>query len=257
VQAAQKFMTTRVLATRQGTIALGLVAAAFAGLLLLAYLNRYRDSVSSESAPVTVLVAKRLIEQGTSGAEIAANRLFEVRELASEHVKVGALTDSASLKNTVTVQDIYPGQQLLASDLTPLGLALGTQLVKEQRAISIPADTTHGLIGYVQPGDRVDIYGGFSTTVGGVEQSITKLLMQDMLVLGAVGGGGGGIGQGGGGGTLVLRVTPRQAAELAFATDNGNLWVSLRPRTGAPVERPNLITKEKLLFGTRPISVGP
>jgi Flp pilus assembly protein CpaB len=252
VSAAQKFMTTRVLASRQGTIALGLVAAAFAGLLLLAYLNRYRDSVSSESAPVTVLVAKRLIEQGTSGAEIASSRLFEVRELASEHVKVGAITDAASLKNAVTIQDIYPGQQLLMSDLTALGYALGTQLVKGQRAISVPIDTTHGLIGHVQPADRVDVYGGF--TVG--EDAVTKLLMQDVLVLSAGAPTGGGI-SGGGGGTLVLRVTARQAGELAFATDNGKVWVVLRPRTGAPLERPRLITKKKLLFGARPISVGP
>jgi Flp pilus assembly protein CpaB len=258
LQVAQRFVTTKVLATRQGTVLLGLGAAVVAGLLLLVYLNQYRDSVSSGTAPVGVLVAKRVIEQGTSGAEIASSRLFEIREVSTEHVKPGALTDASGLRFSVVVQDIFPGQQLTAADFTPLGAALGTQLVKNQRAISLPIDSTHGLIGQIQAGDRVDAYGGFSTNIAGSDQPVLKLLMQDVLVLSVTGVGAGGVGQQqGSGSTVVLRVNARQAAELAFTNDNGKLWLVLRPRTGAPVAKPRLITKEKLLFGARPLSVGP
>ncbi len=258
LEAAQKFVSTRVLATRQGTILLGLAAAVLAGLLLLAYLNQYRNSVSTDTAPVTVLVAKRLIEQGTSGAEIASSRLFEVREISTEHVKIGALTDAASLRSSVALQDIYPGQQMTLADFTPVGAALGTQLVDDQRAVSLPADATHGLIGQIQAGDRVDVYGGFTTTVGGVEKPLVKLLMQNVLVLSLGATAEGGIGQQStGGSNVVVRVDSRQAGELAFANDNGKLWLVLRPRTGAPTEKPRLVTVDNLLFGPRPLSVGP
>jgi Flp pilus assembly protein CpaB len=258
LQAAQKFVSTRVLATRQGTILLGLGAAALAGILLLAYLNQYRSSVTTDTAPVTVLVAKRLIEQGTSGAEIASSRLFEVREISTEHVKVGALTDAGSLRASVALQDIYPGQQMTVADFTPLGAALGTQLVKDQRAISLPIDTTHGLIGQIQAGDRVDVYGGFTANVGGSDKPVVKLLMQDVLVLSLGAGAEGGIGQqSAGGSNVIVRVNSRQAGELAFANDNGKLWLVLRPRTGAPAQQPRLVTVDNLLFGSRPLSIGP
>jgi Flp pilus assembly protein CpaB len=254
----QRFMTTRVLATRQGTILLGLATAALAGILLLAYLNQYRESVSTDTAPVTVLVAKRFIEQGTSGAQIRDSRLYEVRELQTEYVKTGALTDAGSLHNTVTAVDINPGEQLTTTHLVAVGAALGTQLVKEQRAISLPIDTTHGLIGQVQVGDRVDVYVGFTANVGGEDKPVTKLLMQDVLVLSAGAAPTGGVGaQNTGGSNVILRVDARQAGELAFAQDNGKIWLVLRPRTGAGPERPRLVTTDNLLFGQRRLSVGP
>jgi Flp pilus assembly protein CpaB len=253
----QKFVTTRVLATRQGTILVGLATAALAGILLLAYLNQYRESVATDNAPVTVLVAKRFIEQGTSGAQIRDSRLYEVRELQTEYVRAGALTDAGSLHNTVTAFDVNPGEQLTSAHFAAVGAALGTQLVKDQRAISLPIDTTHGLIGQVQVGDRVDVYVGFTADVAGEDKPVTKLLMQDVLVLNVGSAVSGGVGQQNAGSNVVLRVNARQAGELAFAQDNGKIWLVLRPRTGSGPEKPRLITTDNLLFGPRPLSVGP
>ena len=53
-------------------------------------------------------------------------------------------------------------------------------------------------------------------------------------------------------GTIVLRATGDQAPLLAYAADNGKIWLVLRPATGAKPVRPGLITAERLL-GARPV----
>ena len=60
-------LAQKLLSTRGGTVALGGVAALMAGFVLLLYLNQYRSSVNANSEPVTVLVAKTLIEKGMPG----------------------------------------------------------------------------------------------------------------------------------------------------------------------------------------------
>jgi Flp pilus assembly protein CpaB len=54
---------------------------------------------------------------------------------------------------------------------------------------------------------------------------------------------------------VVLRTTPQQAADLAFASDNGKLWLVLRPRTGAKPTTATLVTPETLLLGVNPVMV--
>ena len=49
MEAAQKLISTR-----RGTIVLSVIAALIAGGLILVYVNRYRDSVKAQGAPVTV-----------------------------------------------------------------------------------------------------------------------------------------------------------------------------------------------------------
>ena len=55
-------LAQKLLSTRGGTVALGGAAALMAAFLLLLYLNQYRSSVTADSEPVTVLVARTLIE---------------------------------------------------------------------------------------------------------------------------------------------------------------------------------------------------
>ena len=64
----------KLLSTRGGTIALSAMAAVLAGVILLAYLHRYRESVNEASTEVTVLTANGLIKKGTSGDIIAGEK---------------------------------------------------------------------------------------------------------------------------------------------------------------------------------------
>lgn len=258
IEAVQKFVSTKFLATRRGTIVLGMAAAGLAAIVLLVYLNQYRDSVGAGGAPVSVLVARNLIEVGTPGDAVAVQGRVELAPTPKDNVKLGALVDPAALKGTVAISDVYPGQQLTAADFQAVGISgVGAQLQKRQRAIAVPVDAAHGLVGRLFAGDRVDIYAGFEVRALGANRPALKLLMQDVLVLEAPGGAGGtGVTGGTSQSNVLVRVDSGQAAKLAFASDNGKLWFVLRPRTGAKPVKPSLVTAETVLFGTRPIAVG-
>jgi len=255
----------KLLSTRGGTIALGGFAAVLAAVVLVVYLNRYRDNVNSSDAPVSVLVAKSLIPTGTSGSVIAEKDLFETTTTPKIQVKDGAITDPSTLKGRVAVTDVYPGQQLTVADFSTDALAaLGTQIADDQRVISIPIDAAHGLIGQVQTGDHVDVMAGFNVVKvdengvpveGGQARPVIKTIMQDILVISAPGGidDSSVVRASNRGDTLELRVTNEQSAQLAFASDNGRVWFILRPRSGAPSVTPDFVTPETLILGVKPI----
>ncbi len=247
----------KLLATRGGTIAVSGLAALLAAVIFLAYLNQYRSSLNEAAQPTTVLVAKSLIEKGTSGDVIGSHELFQTTDMPKSELKEGAITDAATLRGRIAMHDVYPGQQLTAADFTATPTdSVRTKIAENERAIAIPLDAAHGLIGHIESGDRVDVLAGFNVERGDVTRPVLKAIMQDVLVLQAPAKTEAGIGAGGGQtGNVVLRMSDRQAADLAFASDNGKVWVVLRPKTGASDYRPSLVTLETVLFGVRPIRV--
>jgi Flp pilus assembly protein CpaB len=252
----------KLLSTRGGTLIVSGLAAILAAVILVAYLHRYRASVNSSSQPVTVLVAKGLIEKGTPGSVVGSQDLFQTTTAPRDEVKEGAISDPASLRSRVAVDDVYPGQQLTMADFSAQADALGNRISAEQRAITIPIDAAHGMIGDIQPGDHVDVFAGFnvkklrsdgSADPNAAERPVLKLIMEDITVLGAPAEGKTGFGAGQATTSdLTLRVDDHQAAQLAFASDNGKVWIVLRPRAGAQPTRPDLVTVETLLFGVPP-----
>jgi hypothetical protein len=50
-----------------------------------------------------------------------------------------------------------------------------------------------------------------------------------------------------------LRASGRQAAVLAYASDNGKLWFVLRPPSGARTVNPGFISAQSLLLGLKPV----
>jgi pilus assembly protein CpaB len=229
-------------ASRSWAIAIGIGAAVLAGILLLVYLNRYRDSVAGETAPTSVLVAKSLIVKGTSGTQIATKELYQGVSLPNKEVKVGALADPAYLNGRVAVSDILPGQQLTTSDFTTATTTLAkTKITGRQRALSVAVDNVHGSTAQIEAGDRIDIY--IATGARNNGQAIVKLFRQNVLVLqspttvqtdtGEVSS------SSSDGGPFVLRVDTRDAADFAYAADNTQFWFVIRPQTGARPTRPD------------------
>jgi Flp pilus assembly protein CpaB len=233
----ENVLSSKFLTTRRGTIAVGIGAAVLAGIVLLVYLNQYRKNVNSEARPISVLVAKSLIQKGTPGDIVGTQNLFQVSSIPKSDLKTGALVDPASLKGRVAAVDVYPGQQITASDFTVGGVApLLGDIARGQRAISIPLGGPNSLSGQLIGGDHVDVYVGVNAQVsGGPAKAIIKLVLQDMYVL-AVNGG-----------SVTFRTTPVQAAQLAYASENGTIWLVLRPTTGAPPVRPPVVDANALL----------
>ena len=240
----------RALATRRGTLAIAGVCALVAAAILMVFLSRYRDSVSEAAAPTPVLVATSLIQKGTSGDVLAEKRQFETVTRAAEDVKQGGVSDPALLAGKVTTADIYPGQQLTASSFTAVTGTVLPKLADDQRAIAIPVDQAHGLVGQVQTGDHVDLLASYETTNSATGQgsAIVKTLLQDKLVLRA----GGQPLDGGSEGkdaekSIIVRVTDREAVPLAHAADNGQVWVLLRPAGDAEQSAPQTATEDSVL----------
>ena len=237
-----------LLKTRQGTIAVGIGAAVLAAILLLVYLRSYRSSVKGSSEPVTVLVAKQLIPRGTSGSAIATKNLFSVTTVPKGQLKLGALSDPASLRGTVAAADIYPKQQLTQGDFASTSAgALAAKLTTTWRAIALPPlDSAHGLSGAVQAGDHVDIYGQLDASSPAGGGTVLGTLLRDVEVLStpttvspgaAVSG------------NYVLKVPSDQAARIAFMAENGKIWFVLRPATGARGSHPAFVTNGNIFAG--------
>jgi Flp pilus assembly protein CpaB len=232
--------------TRRGSLIVGGAAALLAGIVLLVYLHNYRNSLNSSSATAPVLVAKQLIPKGTSGDIIATTDQFQVSEIPRSQFKTGAITDPATLTGRVALTDIYPRQQLSAADFTATPVdTLGNHITGDQRAISVPMDAAHGMVGQLGAGDHIDIFVGLNRIGAGGSQAIIKLLMADVPILRAPLAGGSGI--------YTLRASTRQAAVLAYAADNGRLWFVLRPPSGARTVVPGFVSMQTLVLGLKPV----
>jgi Flp pilus assembly protein CpaB len=259
---ANMTITHRLVSTRKGTIALAVLAALAAGILVLIYVNRYRSSVRATSAAVTVLVAKSTIPKGTPGRALASGSLFTVATVRESQLRDGAFSDPSNLIGRAASRDIYQGQQLTSADFSTTATSLASRLTGTQRVVAVPLDSAHGLTNELSAGDRVDVYVGFNVTpvgpggiavTGGQTRPVLRVVMQNVIVAG-VARVAGGVG-GGSTPTVSLQVSDVQAAELAFASDNGKIWLALRPAIGAKSSRPAIVTAETMLLGIKPIAV--
>jgi Flp pilus assembly protein CpaB len=248
----------KILSTREGTLAFAAVAAMLAIAVLLVFMRGYKTSLNQGAEPVTVLVAKDQLPKGSSGDLIAGKGLFQATGLKREQVKEGAITDPASLRGRVAAENIVPGQQLTTADFTKPNDPVLSKLGEDQRAVTVPLDAAHGMIGQVQAGDHVDVFAGFQVQPDGATRPrpVLRVLFQNVQVLQAPPAGdkaAKGLNQQSQVQNVVLRVTDKQAVELAFSSDNGKVWVALRPQAGAKQARLSLTTLDRLLAGMDPI----
>lgn len=210
-------------------VALGIGAAVLAGILLLVYLQQYRSSVSGDSAPTSVIVAKALIPQGTSGTIIGAKALYQTTTLPKQEVKAGAVADPAFINGRVAVSDILPGQQLTAADFTEASTtSVNTKITGPQRGVSVPVDAIRMSTTQVFVGDKIDLYVAVGGEVKLFEPSVKVLAVPD---------------QGAAGGSYILRVNTGVVPNLMVAADSGTLWAAIRPQAGA---KPTADTKASL-----------
>ena len=246
----------KLLSTRAGTVIIAGGAALLAGVFILVYLNRYRSTVKAQGAPVTVLVAKKLIPKGTTGVAAYAGGYFARETIRESQLRDGAFSDVASLRTLVATQDVLAGQQLTASDFTGSAKGLASTIAGAQRVIDVPLDSAHGMIGHVQTGDRVDVFVGLNVSLQWTQgYPVIKLLAQGVPVVEVAQKPAGFGGNSTGTTNVSLRVSDRQAAALAWASDNGKIWLSLRPPTGARPSPPGITNAATILLGVPPVSL--
>lgn len=225
----------KLLATRGGNALIALVSALLAAALLMVFLNRYRDSVRGADETATVLVAKSLIEKGSAGDVVAEYGLFQTTTVRERELKDGAISDPSSLRGKRAIADVYPGEQLVAGDFGEAAPSVVNKLRGFNRAIAVPLDESHGMIGNVKVGDRVDVLAGLGIQQAGGQNSRATLryLTRNALVLKAPDKPPAGVGGPNSTKPVVLRVQDDVAAQIAFAADVGKVWLVARAKAGA------------------------
>jgi pilus assembly protein CpaB len=225
----------RVPSTPTGALAAAAVAAVLAGLLVFSALKSAKSGEKTAAAPssVSVVVADRLIPKDSPAAAIATGTATRRTKVAPSALVAGAVTDFSQVRDKVATHDILPGQQLSAQDFKTIDSStLASQVSEDSRAVSIPLDASHGMVGNVSSGDHVDIFAAFNIDAsGGAASAVVKPLATNIVVLKAPKK------TGAAGATrnvLTLRMASRMAAKLAFSSDYGKVWIVLRSAAGAP-----------------------
>ena len=210
--------------------------------------------MSGGNAPTTVLVAKALITEGTSGTVIAGKDLYQAATLPAKEIKDGAIADPAYINGRVAANDILPGQQFTTADFSSATTdSVNTKITGAQRAISVSVDNVHGSLTQLKAGDFIDLYiglGARSNVGGNGGQALMKLFRQNVLVLATPSGGTDPTISGGddNSGNLVLRINnSRDAADFAYAADNTQLYFVIRPAAGAKPTAPDTATASTVL----------
>jgi Flp pilus assembly protein CpaB len=223
------------MSSRGWAIALGIGAVVLAAILLVVYLDRYRARVSGENAPTPVLVAKQLIPTGTPGSIVATNGMYQATTLPRKEVEVGAVSDPSYLAGRAAAVEIFPGQQITATDFAASDTtSVDSQITGTQRAFALSIDQVHGVLSQVQVGDSVDVYINANGT--------TKLFAPNVKVLTipAIPGPSGGS-------NLILRIETAEAAKWLYAADNSQLIFVIRPVVGAKPTKPSTANAATLL----------
>jgi Flp pilus assembly protein CpaB len=225
---------------RGSALIAGALVALLAVILLVWYLHSYRSSVNSGKQPELVLVATKLIPRGTAGGTLAEKHLYQLTKVQRDQLKPLSIGDASALQGRVAAEDIFPGQQLTQDAFTTENATeIPYEISGKQRAIAIPVDPAHGLVGQVEAGDFVDVYFGTAqTNDSGSATQILTLLAADIKVL---------VAPGTSTSNAVLRVTTKQAPEFAFASDNTKIWLVLRPQVGASPTPGTRVTLAMLL----------
>lgn len=230
---------------RARTLGVAALLALLALILVLGYVRSYKGSVDASSATGIALVATKDIEPGTPASGLG--QAVRPREVVRAP---GAVEGLGQLEGLVVAEPIYAGEQVTIRRFKPAGQeGLRGELRGTGRALVVPGDRNQLLAGLLRTGDRVDVLAALERArEGGGEETVTKVVLTDLLVLAAgedvaeVGGGSGA--------SVVLQVTDRQAQKLFYVLKNGQWSLQLRP-FGRAAESPPVADTSQTVLGIK------
>jgi pilus assembly protein CpaB len=156
-------------------VAAVLVAAIGAGLVLI-YVHDVNQKVKAREAPEQILVAKRVIPAGTTGAAASAEGDLQSVKVAREAVAKGALAKIEPAANLVALAPIYPGEQILLQKFGKQNASSALTIPTPGTvALSISFSGPAGVNGFIAPGSQVAV---FLTSAG-----TTKLILPRVSVI--------------------------------------------------------------------------
>jgi pilus assembly protein CpaB len=235
------------------------VLAGAAAYLSYEYAHKADTRAAKNIERVDVLVAKTDISKGTTAAQALNSGLISTKQVPRSILPPTAVVNATDLTDKIAVATIAKGQFIVGESFVKpaeVGGFSSTVPVGHQ-AISIAVDASHGVAGFVQPGDMVNVIwtGPAGDQRGGLPSptaaGVTAFLVPSVRVL-AVGqttantapaSSGTGVGAttsgqaagasnstsnvSGNAGLITLDVTPRQAEQIAQGLAVGAFYLTL------------------------------
>jgi Flp pilus assembly protein CpaB len=238
---------------RLRNIVLAVALAVVAAMLVTFYVANYKRSVQQSESNVTVYVAVKKIDAGTSGAEAIEGKMLRPVKIARRNVVAGAVSRPEQLDDLVATETTYMDEQVTVSRFRPLTeTGVRANLKGNVRAMEISGGGPQVLAGTLQKGDRVDVVANINVDIKDEgEKSFTRTVLRDLLVLRAPGGPNTaeelGNATGEGGQSVQVAVTDTQAQKLFFTMKSGDWHFTLRSAVDATDSAESLESVDTLL----------
>jgi pilus assembly protein CpaB len=264
-------MNRRIIAV----VGAAIVALVGAGLVF-AYAQGAEQRAMAGQSPVSVIVAKAPIPEGTPAEQL--EQFIGVETVPTSAVIPGGVTEISELSGRVANTDIQAGEQLLQARFsTPEAVADANEVdvPADLHQVTVPLTAERVLGGHITPGDTVGVF----VSLEGVEQSqgsaeappdatadrshlvLHKVLVtrvqggikmpatssQDQTEAGSNGSAPAAEPQPAAQLLVTLAVTPRDAERIVFAAEYARIWLSLEGAE-APLNDTGTVTEENV-FG--------
>jgi pilus assembly protein CpaB len=228
-----------------GIISAAIVLGLITGYLIWAYFNKLSQENKKNWQPVVVALVE--IKPRTK----ITREMIEPRPVPADLVAENSMKDIDKVVGRVTQARINPKDQVRQSDLVEgPGSGVAYEIPEGMRAISIGGDEVKFVSTTVKPGDRIDILATYHDPRS--RQELTKLILQNVLVLAVNRGETDPSGKSGASSSMVLAVSPEQTELVAAADRLGALRVSLRPARDDAVITSAGVTAKDLVLGGLP-----
>lgn len=207
-----------------GVILVAIVLGLATAYLIWAYFRKMDEQSRKNWQPV--VVARQDIKARTK----VTRDMLELTAFPKELIAENSIGKIEQAENRMTARDIRSKEQVRNNDLVQEGMVptLAYKVPEGMRAIAIGAGEVMSVGTSVQPGDHVDIVATYHDPR--TRQELTKMLMQNVLVLavnrGQTEAGGK---EGGAASSMTLAVKPEETELVAAADRQGALRISLRP----------------------------
>lgn len=241
------------------------VLAGAAAYLSYEYAHKADTRAAKNIQRVDVLVAKSDISKGTTAAQALNSGLISTKQVPRSILPPSAVVNATDLTDKIAVGTIAKGQFIVGDSFVKPAEVGGfsSTVPVGHEAISISVDASHGVAGFVQPGDMVNVIwtGPMADQKAGVASpspiGVTAFLVPSVRVMavgqttantapaastgtGSVGATTSGQAAGasnssssssstvsGNAGLITLDVTPRQAEQIAQGLSVGAFYLTL------------------------------
>ena len=150
---------------------------------LVVYLLTKDDSSSSstDATPVKVVVGTNDIPAGALADDLLDAGKLTLVDVPASELSPGAIQSLNQIKGATFIQGFAKQQQITASGLQLLNRTF--TIPKGFEAVAVQVDFVAGAAGYVNPGDRINLYGLYTTPIGSRPAPRAELLLTNVEVL--------------------------------------------------------------------------